>query len=98
MINVQIMNEAENYAQIIMEDDRSRIVSETPEVFQENYILRVYEFEDGAVVNYEWQGTPGGRTSAFERFNHRFTLVKLPDPNPSNLNKGIITEINYPGS
>jgi len=93
-----IMNDAEIYSQIIMLDDRSRIVSETPAVFEDDYILRVYAFEDGAVVNYEWQDTPDGRTSVEERFNHKFTLVKLPNPNPSNLKAGVISVINYPGS
>ena len=92
------MNDANVYAQIIMQDDRSRIVSETPTIYEDDHIVRVYEFEDGAVVNYEWQDTPDGRTSAAERFNHKFTLVKLPVPNPLKLKAGVISVINYPDS
>ncbi|MEJ7848846.1 MAG: hypothetical protein WKF92_12240 [Pyrinomonadaceae bacterium] len=92
------MNDAEIYSQIIMADDRDRIVSETPTIYEDDHIVRIYEFEDGAVVDYEWQGTPDGRTSVEERFNHKFTLVKLPNPNPSNLKTGLIRVINYPRS
>ena len=90
------MNGAEKYAQIIIEDDRDRIVSETPTIFEDDYIVRVYEFEDGAIVNYEWQDLTSGRRSLIECFNHKFTLVKLSDPNPANLKKGVIKVINYP--
>ncbi len=91
------MNEAEKYVQIIMRDDRDLIVSETPTIYEDDHIVRVYEFEDGAIVNYEWQSAPDGRMSAAERFNHKFTLIKLPNPNPSNLEAGVISVINYPG-
>ena len=90
------MNEPEDYANIIMRDDTEKIVSETPTVFTDDYLERVYEFEDGAVVSYEWQSTPNGRTSPEGKYNHRFTLKELPDPNPSKLKKGILKEINYP--
>ena len=59
-------------------------------------IERIYEFADCAVVKYEWQSTPDGRTSATEEFNHRFTLINLPTPNPNGFKKGIIKQINYP--
>ena len=92
------MKNAEEYAEIIMRDEREKIVSETPTVYETDKIERVYEFADGAVVKYEWQNTPDGRTSATGAFNHRFTLVTPPDPNPRKFKKGIIKEINYPKS
>lgn len=90
------MNTAEEYAEIIMRDERKKIVKETPTVYTEDKIERVYEFADGAVVKYEWQSTPDGRTSSEERFNHQFSLINLPAPNPKNFRKGIIKVINYP--
>ena len=92
------MKKAEDYAAVIMRDEREKIVSETPTVYESDKIERVYEFADGAVVKYEWQNTPDGRTSASGEFNHRFTLVTLPDPNPYKFKKGIIKVINYPQS
>ncbi|HQU84776.1 MAG TPA: hypothetical protein PKY59_16675 [Pyrinomonadaceae bacterium] len=90
------MKSAADYAAIIMNDEREKIVKETPTIYTEEFIERVYEFADGAVVKYEWQSTPDGRTSAEEKFNHRFSLVKTPQPNPHKLKEGIISQINYP--
>ena len=84
------------YAEIIMNDEREKIVAETPTVYESDKIERIYEFADGAIVKYEWQSTPGGRTSAGEIFNHRFTLEALPESNPNKFKKGIIKVINYP--
>jgi hypothetical protein len=92
------MKKAEEYAAIIIRDEREKIVSETPTVYETDRIERVYEFADGAVVKYEWQNTPDGRTSASGEFNHRFTLVTLPTPNPHGYRKGVIKVINYPTS
>ena len=89
------MKKAEDYADIIMRDEREKIVSEKPTVYENDKIERVYEFADGAVVRYEWQNTPDGRTSANGEFNHRFTLITLPDPNPHKFKKGIIKQIDY---
>ncbi len=93
---VKFMKSTEEYADIIMRDEREKIVSETPTVYETDHIERVYEFEDRAVVRYEWQATPDGRTSETGEFNHRFTLATLPNPNPHNFKKGIIKVINYP--
>jgi hypothetical protein len=90
------MKKTIEYAEIIMNDEREKIVAETPTVYEEDKIERIYEFADGAIVKYEWQSTPDGRTSAEEIFNHRFTLLILPKSNPHNFKKGIIKEINYP--
>ncbi len=92
------MKTAAEYAEIIIADERERIVSETPTVYTDDKIERIYEFADGAIVKYEWQSTPDGRTSADNIFNHRFTLVTLPEPNPHKFKKGIIKVINYPSN
>lgn len=83
------MREAEKYLDVIMRDERNRIVSETPTIYEDHRIERLYEFDDGAVVKYEWQDS-----SPYE-FNHRFTLVKLPSPNPAKLKMAVIGIINY---
>ena len=80
---------AEEYAAIIMRDETDEIVSETPTVYENARIERVYEFTDGAVVKYEWQDV------SLRQFNHRFTLVKPPLLNPENLTGGVIKTINY---
>ncbi|MCU1290336.1 MAG: hypothetical protein JWN60_2565 [Acidobacteria bacterium] len=87
---------AEDYANIILNDEREKIVTETPTVYTDDVIERIYTFADGAVVKYEWQNSPSGRTSAAERYNHRFSLIETPQPNPLDLKKGIIKVINYP--
>lgn len=81
------------YADSIIEDVRSRFTSEETTKFTDNEIERIYEFEDGAVVKYEWRS--GGR-GAGDGFNHRFTLVTPPKPNPNKLKKGVIREIGFP--
>jgi len=86
------MKSTEEYAQIIMRDEREKIVSETPTVYETDRIERLFEFADGAVVKYEWQSTPDGK------FNHRFTLISPPSPNPHAFKKGVIKQINYPKS
>ena len=89
-------NSAEEYAEIIMRDERAKIVRETPVVYETEKIERVYEFADGAIVRYEWRDFPAD--SAAENFNHRFSLEKLPSPNPDKLKKGIIRTIEYTGN
>jgi len=89
------MRNAEEYAAIIMNDEREKIVKETPTIYNDDRIERIYEFADGAVIKYEWQSTPDGRTSPDEKFNHRFSLIKTPQPNPHKLKEGIISQINY---
>lgn len=84
------MKNAEEYADIIIRDERERIVSETPTVYRDDKIERVYEFDDGAVVKYEWQSAPRA-----EAFNHKFTLVTPPAPNPQQFRAGVVKVINY---
>lgn len=90
------MKNAEEYAEIIINDERAKIVSETPTIYETHRIERVYEFHDGAVVKYEWQEAPSGRTSKAEIFNHRFTLMETPSQNPNKFQKGVIKVIKYP--
>lgn len=92
------MKNAEEYAAIIMNDEREKIVKETPTIYNDDQIERLYEFADGAVIKYEWQSTPDGRTSAEEKFNHKFSLIKTPNPNPHKLKEGIVKQTNYPKS
>lgn len=90
------MKNAADYADQILADDLENIVSETPTVYDAERIERIYEFADGAIVKYEWQSTPDGRTSPDGLFNHRFTLLAAPAPNPHKFKKGIIKVIDYP--
>lgn len=92
------MKNTKEYAEIIMNDDREKIDSETPTIYEDDYIERLYKFFDGAIVRYEWQNVPDGRTSPDGKFNHRFTLITLPTPNPNGFEIGIIKQIDYPKS
>lgn len=85
---------AEEYVREIIEDIPNRIVKEEPEEYTDSKITRVYEFEDGAVVRYEWQDVSAVSKSS-EHFNHRFTLLKPPSPNPHKLRKSVVKVINY---
>lgn len=87
------MKKAEEYAEIILRDEREKIVKETPTIYETNRIERLYEFADGAVVKYEWQDFPVEKSRG--KYNHRFTLVTPPKPNPSKLKAGIIKTIDY---
>jgi hypothetical protein len=84
---------AEKYADIILNDERENIAAETPTVFTDDKIERVYEFADGAVVRYEWQSF--SNQTAAEKYNHRFTLINPPKNDANSLKKGIIKIINY---
>ncbi|MEO6589000.1 MAG: hypothetical protein ABIP06_06705 [Pyrinomonadaceae bacterium] len=90
------MKKAEEYADIILRDEREKIVNETPTVYEPENIERIYEFADGAVVRYEWQDFPPDDSK--EKYNHRFTLITPPKPNPHKLKIGVIKVINYSGS
>ena len=90
------MKNAEEYADIVIRDEREKIVSEKPTVYTDDVIERIYEFADGAILKYEWQSAPAGRTSKTERYNHKFTLINLPSPNPNKFKIGVVKVINYP--
>ena len=80
---------AEEYVRAIMLDETAKWIRETPIVYENARIEREYEFQDGAIIRYEWQDVSEGD------FNHRFTLVKAPNPNPNVLVEGLITTIDY---
>lgn len=86
-------NAAEQYAEIILRDERQQIAKETPTVYESEKIERLYEFHDGAVVKYEWQSFPSDGTK--EKYNHRFTLITLPSPNSKKMKTGVIKTIDY---
>lgn len=88
----EFMPNADEYAEIILRDEREKIIRETPTVYTDEKIERVYEFADGAVVKYEWQNAP----NAAENYNHRFSLIEPPQPNSRNLKKGVIKVIDFP--
>ena len=90
------MSKADKYADMIIEDDLTHVVSETPAVYTDKEIRRIYEYDDGAVVEYEWQGAMDGKRSSPDLFNHRFTLTNPPSQNPDKLKKGVIKTIMYP--
>lgn len=89
------INHSNIYVTSIIEDIQTRFIKEETIKFSEGEsIEREYTFEDGAVIQYEWQNAP--RTGSAEKFNHRFTLKTPPKPNPHKLKKGVIKVINYP--
>ncbi len=87
-------DKSNRYVTNIIQDIQNTFVSERTIKFSETRIERVYEFEDGAIVKYEWQDYPPTGNSA-DNYNHRFTLVTPPEPNPNNIEKGLIKVINY---
>lgn len=90
-------NPADEYVRIITEDDLRKIAGEETVLYREGEkIERLYRFADGAVVRYEWQGFPF--VSPKEKYNHRFSLVTAPSPNPNKLKAGVIKTIDYSGA
>ncbi|MET0753462.1 MAG: hypothetical protein ABWZ66_08820 [Pyrinomonadaceae bacterium] len=85
---------AEEYADIVIRDEREKIVSEKPTVYSADKIERVYEFEDGAILKYEWQSLPPEDSK--DKYNHKFTLINLPSPNPRKFEPGVVKVIDYP--
>lgn len=87
---------ADNYVRDILVDDRSRIVSEETTQYTPEQITRIYEFDDGAVIRYEWKDISLYDSSDSEAFNHKFTLETPPDPNPHKLQKSVLKVISFP--
>jgi hypothetical protein len=83
-----------SYVNSIIQDIQNHFVKEKTLKHSNVKIERIYEFEDGAVIKYEWQDAP--RSGSAGKFNHRFTLESPPKPNPNKLKKGVIRIINYP--
>jgi len=89
----KINKQANMYVTSIIEDVQTRFVNEKTTIYSDDQIERTYEFEDGAVVRYEWQIAAGKKED--EKYNHRFTLVKVPKPNPGKLKKGVLRTIEF---
>ena len=85
-------NQANIYVNAIIKDVQNAFVREETMSFSESKIERIYEFEDVAIVKYEWQSENAGG----DDFNHRFTLENIPNLNPSSLEKGILKTVTYP--
>lgn len=81
------MRTAEEYVKIVMRDETEKIASEATTVFESARIERIYEFDDGAVMKYEWHD------SSLDDFNHRFTLMSVPKG--SKEQTGVVRTINY---
>ena len=86
-------NQANYYINAIIKDVQNAFVREETTTFNNSKIVREYEFEDGAIIKYEWQSEESAKNG--EVFNHRFTLIKPPTPNSGNLEQGVIKVINY---
>ena len=84
------------YVTSIIQDIQTRFVAENTTKFSLSHIERTYEFDDGAIVKYEWQDPSSANSK--EKYNHRFTLTKPPKPNPHKLAKGVIKTIEAPKS
>ena len=73
-------NPADEYADIILRDEREKIARETPTVYETDKIERVYEFHDDAVVKYEWQSFPATmrqkNTIIVSRFKPRHRQIR----------------------
>ncbi len=87
------ISDTDLYVNSIIEDVQTRFVSEETIIYSDTEIERNYEFEDGAIVRYEWRSGPG--KAADEKYNHRFTLSSLPKPNPKKIKKGVIRMIGF---
>ncbi len=85
---------AEKYVEIIMNDELSMIAAEQTIVYEAARIERLYKFHDGAMMRYEWQDS----SIVGDRFNHRFSLVEPPSPNPNDLQRGVVRIIDHPAS
>lgn len=86
-------NSANFYVNAIIKDIQNQFVREETKTFSEEKIEREYEFEDGAIVKYEWQSKEN--SSQGEAYNHRFTLIKTPTENEDNLQIGVIKVVEY---
>lgn len=86
-------NQANSYVNAIIRDVQNAFVREETMSFSQSRIERLYEFEDGAVVKYEWQSEENSQNG--EPFNHKFTLIKKPVSNSENLETGVIKIVKY---
>jgi hypothetical protein len=87
------MKKAGDYVESILRDETEKIISEIPTVFETHKIERIYTFQDGAIIKYEWQSEENSKKD--EKYNHRFTLTTLPAENPNSLELGIVKVVLY---
>jgi hypothetical protein len=90
---IEKRNKGNGYVTAIIKDIQNQFVREETTSFTDSKIVREYEFEDGAIIKYEWQTAESSRNG--EPFNHRFTLIKTPIENEDNLTIGVIKVMNY---
>lgn len=90
------INDTNQYVNIIISDVIEEIAEDETTVQTSEKIERLYYFHDGAVVRYEWKAFPPGKPA--ESFNHRFTLITPPAPNPRKFETGVIKTIDFAGS
>ena len=88
------IREANEYVNIIVSDVFEEIARDETIVYSNEKIERLYYFHDGAVVKYEWRSFPADNA---ESFNHCFTLVTPPSPNPHKIKTGVIKTIDFAG-
>lgn len=88
------IRETNEYVNIIISDVFEEIAGDETIVYSNEKIERLYYFHDGAVVRYEWRSFPADNA---ESFNHRFTLVTPPSPNPHKFETGVIKTIDFAG-
>lgn len=81
------------YVNSIIKDIQNQFTREETTSFSESKIERIYEFPDGAIIKYEWQDEATAK--ATNSINHRFSLIKLPDPNEGNFELGVVKEVLY---
>lgn len=86
-------NTANSYVNAIINDIQNQFVREETITFSESKIVREYEFEDGAIIKYDWQNEDESIKS--EPFNHKFTLIRNPIPNPAHLELGVLKTVKY---
>ena len=80
-------DKSNRYVTNIIQDIQNTFVREQTIKFSETRIERVYEFDDGAVVKYEWQDFPPTGNDE-DKYNHRFTLVYAAQPESRKYGKG----------
>lgn len=86
-------NQANYYVNAIIKDVQNAFIREETLSFNDSKIVREYEFEDGAIIKYEWQSE--AESAKENSFNHRFTMTKVPTPNKGNLELGVIKVVKY---
>jgi hypothetical protein len=88
-------NASNRYVTAIIDDIQTAFVNERTISFSDDAIDRVYEFADNAAIKYEWRSPDFRGAPGEEVFNHRFTLVRLPDSNAENFELGVLKVVKF---